>query len=149
MFGLPFREIWALDFEFIANSGERPSPVCMVARELNTGRVLRLWQDELAGDPPFQVADDALFIAHMASAEWVASSSSAGPSRPESLTCTSSSARRPTGCRCPCGAARTTAQRPPACPASAATGVRAGQARQGLGGHGPPTCAAGRTQASA
>jgi hypothetical protein len=27
MFGLPFREIWALDFEFIANSGERPSPV--------------------------------------------------------------------------------------------------------------------------
>jgi hypothetical protein len=70
MFGLPFREIWALDFEFIANSGERPSPVCMVARELNTGRVLRLWQDELAGDPPFQVADDALFIAYMASAEW-------------------------------------------------------------------------------
>jgi DNA polymerase-1 len=34
MFGLPFREVWALDFEFTAEPGGLPVPVCMVAREL-------------------------------------------------------------------------------------------------------------------
>ena len=34
MFGLPFREVWALDFEFTAEPGALPVPVCMVAREL-------------------------------------------------------------------------------------------------------------------
>jgi hypothetical protein len=30
--GLPFREIWCIDFEFIG--GENPAPVCMVAKEV-------------------------------------------------------------------------------------------------------------------
>ena len=47
MLGLPFSEIWALDFEFVAESGAVPVPVCMVARELISGRLIRLWQDEL------------------------------------------------------------------------------------------------------
>ena len=42
-----FREVWLVDFEFQAPAGERPRPVCMVARELRTGRLLRLWRDEL------------------------------------------------------------------------------------------------------
>jgi hypothetical protein len=67
--GLPFAEIWAIDFEFIANSGDRPIPVCMVARELGSGRLLRLWQDELPARPPFRIDDDVLFVAYMASAE--------------------------------------------------------------------------------
>jgi hypothetical protein len=69
VFGLPFREIWALDFEFVANSGERPDPVCMVARELRSGQLLRLWQDELAGRPPFSTGDDVLFVSYFAPAE--------------------------------------------------------------------------------
>ena len=44
---LPYQEIWAVDFEFIANNGDRPIPVCMVAKELRTGRTIRLWQDDL------------------------------------------------------------------------------------------------------
>jgi hypothetical protein len=36
--GLPYREIWALDFEFVTANGEQPVPVCMVARELRSGR---------------------------------------------------------------------------------------------------------------
>jgi DNA polymerase family A len=69
MFGLPYREVWALDFEFIAEPGALPVPVCMVARELVSGRLLRLWQDELPDRPPFPVDDQTLFVAYYASAE--------------------------------------------------------------------------------
>jgi hypothetical protein len=69
MFGLPFREVWALDFEFTAEPGALPIPVCMAARELRSGQLLRLWQDELPTHPPFRVDDQALFVAYYASAE--------------------------------------------------------------------------------
>ena len=69
MFGLPFREVWALDFEFTVEPGALPVPVCMVARELRSGRLLRMWQDELPACPPFRVDDQALFVAFYASAE--------------------------------------------------------------------------------
>src|SRR6516162_9830995 len=69
MFGLPFREIWALDFEFVSETGARPVPVCMVARELSSNKLIRLWQDELGAAPPFSVDDDTLFVAYFASAE--------------------------------------------------------------------------------
>jgi DNA polymerase-1 len=74
MYGLPFKEIIALDFEFhgegLFRSGARPVPVCLVAKSLVTGRVWRLWQDELGPAPPFPVDDDTLFIAFYSSAEW-------------------------------------------------------------------------------
>ncbi len=67
---LPYREIWCLDFEFRAPDGERPEPHCMVARELRSGRELRLWRDELElGRPPFRLDEEALFVAYYASAE--------------------------------------------------------------------------------
>ena len=43
---LPFREVWAVDFEFAAPDGERPKPICLVARELRMGRLVRQWEDE-------------------------------------------------------------------------------------------------------
>ena len=60
-----------MDFEFRALDGERPEPVCMVARELRGGRSLELWADELraCASPPFDVGPDALFVAFYASAE--------------------------------------------------------------------------------
>jgi hypothetical protein len=67
--GLPFREVWAVDFEFEAPGGCRPTPVCMVGLELTTGRRLRLWQDDLPTAPPFSNDADVLFIAYYASAE--------------------------------------------------------------------------------
>ena len=68
---LPFREIWAVDFEFVANTGDRPDPVCMVARELRTGRMIRLWRDDLRKlrRAPFDTGSDALFVAYFAPAE--------------------------------------------------------------------------------
>jgi hypothetical protein len=66
-----FKEVWLVDFEFNAQAGERPSPVCLVARELRSGHLLRLWIDDLVGmlHPPFPTGPDALFVAYYASAE--------------------------------------------------------------------------------
>jgi Predicted 3'-5' exonuclease related to the exonuclease domain of PolB len=67
-----FSEIWVADFEFRADPGEHPWPVCMVAEEVKTGRVIRLWRDELLAldRGPFAVGPDALFVAFFASAEF-------------------------------------------------------------------------------
>jgi len=69
MLGLPYRAIWAIDFEFVADPGALPIPVCMVARDLISNRVIRLWQDELGPEPPFEIDDETLFVAYFASAE--------------------------------------------------------------------------------
>jgi DNA polymerase-1 len=76
---LPYRAIVVADFEFefgghatfedASRSGERPRPVCMVARELRTGQEWRLWRDEFGPAPPFPIGPDALFVAYYASAE--------------------------------------------------------------------------------
>ncbi|MFH1265258.1 MAG: DNA polymerase I, partial [Planctomycetota bacterium] len=66
-----YREVWLCDFEFRAPDGERPEPVCMVAREFRTGRTIRVWADRLAAmpRPPFPTGADSLFVAYFASAE--------------------------------------------------------------------------------
>jgi DNA polymerase-1 len=64
-----FKEIWLIDFEFQCSDGERSIPVCMVAREFRTGRLVRLWQHELS-EPPFSLGPDSLFVAYFSSAEW-------------------------------------------------------------------------------
>jgi len=68
----PFREVWCVDFEFVADDGEQPKPVCMVARELRTQRLERWWRGDLdaAAAPPYPTADPTvLFVAYYASAE--------------------------------------------------------------------------------
>lgn len=68
---LLYDEVWAVDFEFQAPDGYRPNPVCMVARELFSGRTIRMWRDELlkAKEPPFRTDKGAAFVAYYASAE--------------------------------------------------------------------------------
>jgi DNA polymerase I len=68
---LPFREIWAVDFEFNLGgyTGNNPVPVCLVAWELRSGRKIRLWCDEFGNKPPYPTDRDVLFIAYYASAE--------------------------------------------------------------------------------
>jgi DNA polymerase I len=61
--------VWVVDFEFTAPPGERQTPICMVARELRSGRTIRVWQDQFEREPPFPVGADALFVAYYASAE--------------------------------------------------------------------------------
>ena len=80
MLGLPqFKHVVVADFEFnfgghasfeeASRSGERPRPICMVAKELRSGTEWRLWQDQFGPAPPFPVGSDALFVAYYASAE--------------------------------------------------------------------------------
>jgi hypothetical protein len=66
----PFCRAWAVDFEFMAPPGERPIPLCVVAHELRTGRLVRTWlADGATTAPPFPVGPDVLFVAYYASAE--------------------------------------------------------------------------------
>jgi DNA polymerase I len=66
---LPYREIWAVDFEFRSEAGERPDPVCLVAWELKSGRKIRLWRDQFGAVPPYATDANVLFVAYYASAE--------------------------------------------------------------------------------
>jgi DNA polymerase-1 len=66
---LPFREVWAVDFEYDAGPGANPKPVCLVAWELRSGRKVRQWQTELSNLPPYPTTSDSLFVAYYASAE--------------------------------------------------------------------------------
>jgi hypothetical protein len=67
---LPFREIWLVDFEF-HGAPEKSWVLCMVARELRSGRVIRMWRDELVSlrRAPFDVGPDSVVVAYFASAE--------------------------------------------------------------------------------
>ena len=75
---LPHGEIWVVDFEFYpgpgkANGGEEgdvSTPLCLVALEMRTGRVIRLWQDEFGPFPPYRLDAGALFVSFMSSAEY-------------------------------------------------------------------------------
>lgn len=68
----PFAEIWMVDFEYVADDGERPRPVCMVAEEFWSGRRIRLWENDLKclGAAPFNTGPNACLVAYFASAEF-------------------------------------------------------------------------------
>lgn len=64
-----FAEIWFCDFEYWAPLGERPDVHCMVGRESKTGRVVKLFREQLSNSPPFSIGEDSLFVAYYAPAE--------------------------------------------------------------------------------
>jgi hypothetical protein len=70
-----YSAVWLVDFEFQALPGERPIPLCLVAREFFTDRMLRVWLDDdesLKGSNglPFDVGAQSLYVAYYASAEF-------------------------------------------------------------------------------
>jgi DNA polymerase I len=75
---LPHGEIWVVDFEFYpgpgkangGGEGDVSTPLCLVALEMRTGRVVRLWQDEFGPFPPYRLDAGALFVSFMSSAEY-------------------------------------------------------------------------------
>jgi DNA polymerase-1 len=74
---LPFEEIWCVDTEFYpgrglnngGRDGDPSTPLCVVARELRSNRVVRQWQDEFGPLPPYRIDDGALVIGYTISAE--------------------------------------------------------------------------------
>lgn len=69
MIDLPFNSVWVVDFEFHAPAGEKPIPICCVARDLADGRTVRLWGGEMRW-PPYHLNDDCLLVGYFTSAEW-------------------------------------------------------------------------------
>ena len=75
---LPHREIWVVDSEFypgrgLANGsreGDPQTPLCVVAYEARSGRVIELWQDELGPFPPYRLDADACIFAYAFAAEF-------------------------------------------------------------------------------
>ena len=77
---LPFQEIWCVDTEFYPGPGKNnggaegdpPTPLCLAAYEMRSGRIIRLWQDELRARPfpPYRLDASALIIGYMLSAEF-------------------------------------------------------------------------------
>lgn len=67
-----FEEIWCVDTEYSAPAGHRPTPICLVALELRSGRQLRLGEDQLAQlrAAPFRTDRHAVFVAYAAAAEF-------------------------------------------------------------------------------
>src|SRR5262252_165648 len=64
-----YREVVLCDTEFEIGPGERPVPVCLVAKELRSGRTFQIFQGEFGAAPPYATGPDVLFIAYYASAE--------------------------------------------------------------------------------
>jgi DNA polymerase I len=72
------REIWVVDTEFypgrgFANGGREgdpQTPLCVVALELRSGRLVELWQDEFGPFPPYRLDADACMITYVGSAEF-------------------------------------------------------------------------------
>ena len=75
---LPYREIWAVDCEYypgagLANggtSGDRITPLCLVALEMRSGGLVRLWQGELGPFAPYRLDGEALIISFNLAAEF-------------------------------------------------------------------------------
>ena len=91
-----FREVVVVDFEFTAIAGERPVPVCLVARELRSGRRFRMF-DQFGPLPPYATGPDVLFVAYYASAELGVIAFSAGRCRSGCSTFSSSFGTVPMG----------------------------------------------------
>lgn len=68
---IPFRAAWCVDFEFQQPPGERPRPVCMVAKEFFTGEAIRIWRHELLAlhRAPFDVGPDTVVVGYATQAE--------------------------------------------------------------------------------
>src|SRR5262245_49400870 len=74
---LPFREIWVVDTVYPGSGlasggveGDPLTPLCLVALEMRSERLIRLWQDELGPFPPYRLDADALIVGYMLAAEF-------------------------------------------------------------------------------
>ena len=68
-----FDQVVVVDFEFEADAGELPRPLCMVAYVLNENlqhvRTIHLWRGEFGSAPPFDIGPDTLVVGYSLWAE--------------------------------------------------------------------------------
>jgi hypothetical protein len=62
-------KVWSVDFEYAIDSDLNPVPICMVAREVNSGELVQVWLwDNPPADCPLDL-EGALYVAYNVSAE--------------------------------------------------------------------------------
>jgi hypothetical protein len=61
---LPFDEVWLFDFEYSVEPGGTPVPVCLVAKEVRSGKLVRLFQNEFSRAPPYRTDARVLFVSY-------------------------------------------------------------------------------------
>ena len=99
---LPYARIIACDFEYRAEPGDRPDVHCMVAEDLVSGQVWRLWRDDMGAHPPFPTDASTLVLSPTTTApSSMPSGPSGGPFPSGPSTCAPSSRRSRTGSPCP------------------------------------------------
>lgn len=65
-----YKNIWVVDFEFLSPPGDTPTPICLTAKNLQTGEIIEEWLEGKAFPrPPYSISKDSLFVAFYASAE--------------------------------------------------------------------------------
>ena len=67
-----YRRVWVADFEYwTGESGnEPPSPICFVAKDVLSGKVIRQWLWEMDKPPCLITTDeDSLYVSFVGSAE--------------------------------------------------------------------------------
>lgn len=69
--GRKFEKVFFLDFEFHQPDGEKPTPLCMVAKEYHSGEIVQVWfnKGEQPLAAPLPVDKNTLVVAYLASAE--------------------------------------------------------------------------------
>jgi DNA polymerase-1 len=65
-----FREVVVVDAEFTTIAGERSGPVCVVAREMRSGRIFRIFQGQFGPGPPYATGPDVLVVVFVGAAEF-------------------------------------------------------------------------------
>jgi hypothetical protein len=64
-----YRQVWVEDFEYSVKAGELPSPICLVAHELHSGRTVRRWLWGAGAPEPYKIDDETLVVGFFTPAE--------------------------------------------------------------------------------
>ena len=64
-----YARVWCIDFEFSHQPGGLPLPLCMVAREIKTQELVRVWLADGVQSCPIPFNKSDLIVAYYASAE--------------------------------------------------------------------------------
>lgn len=64
-----YKRVWCVDFEYSHKPGGFPEPLCMVAREIHSGELVRIWLGGSLSECPISFGKSDLLVAYLASAE--------------------------------------------------------------------------------
>ena len=64
-----YKRVWCVDFEYSHKPGGFLEPLCMVAREIHSGELVRIWLGDSPPECPIPFGKSDLLVAYLASAE--------------------------------------------------------------------------------